>query len=174
MTHTRALGLLLWITLVVSTVFSTSCGVIPTTVTGGTGTSTYTFSMVYAVITSVPRCVDCHSPPSGSAVTAGSKLDFSTQALAYSTLTTKKLEGGTSGTACNSVSIVDSAGRVTMSGLAAVLFSDYNTTNDFAGATGCKPYTGHHSDLSLSSSEKSTILGWISDGAKNNLEFEIE
>lgn len=172
MKYQKAASFILWSSLVVTTIFVVACGQIPGSNQAGqtTDPAAKSFGSVYAVITNTARCKDCHTPPDGSGVTAGAKIDFSTKEKAYTSLTTLSLSGGTSGTACTLVAIVDSTGVVTKSGLAAVLFSEYNstTTVSFGGRSACKPYTGHHSDLALSATDKTNIIGWIEAKAPNN------
>ncbi len=124
-----------------------------------------TFTNVYNN-TLKSACVTCHDPSGAATVQNGVQLDFSTQATAYSTLTTKNVTGQTSSGICPGVHIV-SAGNPATSYLAAVLFASYAKAN-FGGVTGCTPYSVHLQDQHLSSDEQATIIGWIQNGTLNN------
>jgi hypothetical protein len=127
-------------------------------------TSSGTFSNVYSV-TLKTACIQCHVP-AGSATAAGVTLDFSTQTTAYQTLTASVVSGGSTKNTCANISIV-SAKNASKSYLAGVLFSSYNTSN-FAGVTGCVPYSAHLTDQNISSDEQTSIINWINNGALNN------
>lgn len=146
-------------TLVMAQILS-GCGQLATpTATSGTFTSIYTSTL------SKTTCVSCHEP-GGSGYANGVTLDFSTQALAYQTLTSATVSNPSEKTNCSGVKIVYPS-NASKSYLAAVLFSDYNA-NNFAGVSGCQPYTVHLQNLSLSADEKTSILNWINNGALNN------
>jgi hypothetical protein len=117
-------------------------------------------------VTLKTACIECHVPTGAATVNNGVQLDFSTQALAYQTLTAKKVTGSTSSGICPNVSIV-TAGDPTKSYLAAVLFAKYNATN-FAGVSGCSPYSVHLQDQNISDAEQTSIINWITNGAKND------
>jgi hypothetical protein len=123
-----------------------------------------TFAHVYNV-TLKTACIQCHVP-GGSATTAGVTLDFSTQTTAYQSLTTSVVSGGSTKNTCPNISIVLSK-DANKSYLAGVLFDSYHTSN-FAGVTGCTPYSAHLTDQSLSSDEQTSIVNWINNGALNN------
>ena len=125
-----------------------------------------TFSTIYTN-TLNPSCIQCHKPGTPAYVTSGVRLDFTTQATAFSTLTTQNASGTTSGANCTSALIpyVQSASPTT-SFLMAVLFSDHWSPSFVA--TGCAPYSVHHTDVSLSAAEKTAIVNWINAGAPNN------
>ncbi len=126
-----------------------------------------TFTAIYKnTIEGSAECISCHSPTGSATALDGVQLDFSTQSQAYLTLTSKKVNGATARGTCGSVSIV-SSGSPESSYLMGILFSDYGT-NDFAGVSGCLPVTTHYSILNLTSSEKTAISQWISEGALNN------
>ncbi|MCB0365170.1 MAG: hypothetical protein H6624_18910 [Bdellovibrionaceae bacterium] len=123
------------------------------------------FSSIYTNILRFHNCHSCHSPGGSAYDTDGVQLDFSTQALAHSTLTTKNVTGATSVGTCGSVKIVNTTPQTSF--LAGVLFSTYHISN-FAGVSGCTPYSVHLSDQNLSSSEETAIVDWINAGAQNN------
>lgn len=125
-------------------------------------TSPPSFTSIYTQVLVGQACVDCHSPGGDN---NGSQLDFSTQALAFSTLTNLKVTGATSVGTCGDVFIVGETPDTSF--LAAVLFDDYYQDN-FAGVAGCTPYNIHLSNQSLTDSEKANIIGWIQAGAPNN------
>lgn len=136
------------------------CGQTPTstpTLTEGTFTHVYEKTLKSA-------CIECHVPTGAAFKTDGVLLDFTSQAKAYSTLTTSSVTGGSSKTTCGSAKIVK-ATKVEDSYLAAVLFTEYNISN-FAGISGCTPYTLHLTDQNISSTEKNSITTWIKNGAK--------
>lgn len=125
-------------------------------------TTSGSFSSIYTTTIST-ACINCHVTGGSS---NGSQLDFSSKALAYSTLTTKHVTGGSSVGTCGSASIV-LAGSPSTSYLAAVLVSGYSSSN-FAGISGCQPYSTHLIDQNLSTAEKNSIIAWIQGGALNN------
>jgi hypothetical protein len=128
-----------------------------------TASSSTTFTAVYAVINN-QSCSQCHQP-GGSATTSGTPLDFTTQANAYSGLTTKS-STGTVASACNGVPLAVSS-NPTGSYLLAVLFADY-ASNTF-GKAGCTPYYNtHNAHFSLSSSDEAEFVSWINGGRKND------
>ncbi|MCC7404443.1 MAG: hypothetical protein IT288_08600 [Bdellovibrionales bacterium] len=130
-------------------------------------TDTTKFTSIYTNIIRFHNCHSCHAP--GGQVfdnpTDPVELNFSTEDLAYSTLTSKNVAGPTSKGTCTGIKIVNTTPQTSF--LAGVLFSEYNTAN-FAGVTGCTPYSVHLSDQNLSSSEKSAIVTWINNGAPRN------
>ena len=126
-----------------------------------------TFTNVYQRTLST-ACIECHKP-GGAAGAYGSQLDFTTKALAYSTLSTVVKSTVTTG--CSSVSlahtgnpsrsyILGTLGAVTGSPLAS-----YNTGFPAANG-GCTPYAGHTSNLSQS--EADSLVAWINAGVPNN------
>ncbi len=122
------------------------------------------FTTVYAN-TIGTTCTECHVP-GGAATSDGVQLDFTTQVTAYATLTTLNTTGASSTGICGGVKIV-TASSVENSYLAGVLIEGYHT-NNFAGVSGCLPYSAHLTDQSLTDAEKSAIVSWIQHGALNN------
>ena len=142
--------------------FLTDCGKIP----GLDGTpASGTFGSVYRTITTA-NCTQCHVPGGAATTDSGVQLDFTSQATAYSTLTSLNVTATSSKNICNGVKIVKS-GEPAKSYFAAVLISTYNTSN-FAGVTGCTPYNVHLENQNLSEAEKTSIVSWIQNGAPNN------
>lgn len=138
-----------------------SCGKQTQAPTPGTFTAVYTNTLSSA-------CIQCHVP-TGAVYSAGGgnvKLDFSTQATAYTTLIGVKVAGTSTVGTCGDNFLVVASGA-TKSYLAAVLFDDYSTAN-FGGQSGCTPYAVHHQDQHLSADEKASMVKWITDGALNN------
>jgi hypothetical protein len=123
--------------------------------------TTTQFTAVYQALSS-NNCISCHTP-SGAAAASLVQLDFTTEALAYSTLTTKTVSGTSSSGICGGVPIVV-AGNSANSYLAAVLIASYAHSNFYK--SGCTPYSGHLSDTNISATEQQTILNWIQNGAK--------
>ena len=136
------------------------CGLVPDTTTPASGT----FGSVYVALKS-NNCTECHVP-GGAATVAGAQLDFTTQSTAYTTLLSKSVSATSSIGTCGSAKIV-TAGDVSKSYLAAVLISSYSTSN-FAGVTGCTPYSAHLTDTNMSAAEKTSVTDWIKNGALNN------
>lgn len=128
-------------------------------------TDTTKFTSIYTNIIRFHNCHSCHAPGGSAYDTDGVQLNFSTEDLAHSTLTTKFVTGNTSVGTCGAVRIVNTSPQTSF--LAGVLFSEYNTAN-FAGVTGCTPYSVHLSDQNLSTSEKDAIVTWINNGAPRN------
>ena len=130
--------------------------------------ATPSFTSLYNNVFGTTNCASCHQPGGQAFDTDGVELDFSTQANAYNTLTSKNVTGATSIGTCNGVAIVASA--ATNSYLAAVLYDDY-ATSSFGGVASCTPYSARRQDANLSSlasQYKSTLIDWINAGAPNN------
>jgi len=124
------------------------------------------FTTLYTTTFQTNNCIGCHVA-GGSAWTAGSRLEFSTQANAYSTLyqatVTGTAEAGTCGTA-----LVVTPTNAAASYILAILPPATQTTN-FAGITGCDPNPlTAHSSVNLSATDVANITGWINAGALNN------
>jgi hypothetical protein len=130
-----------------------------------TGPASGTFSAVYTNTLS-QACIQCHVPTGAVYTVNQVPLDFTSQTTAYNTLTANKVKGQSSVGICGDVDIVK-ASHPELSYLAAVLFSDYSTS-DFGGETGCTPYSVHHQDQHLSADEKTSLIKWITNGALNN------
>ena len=125
-----------------------------------------TFSTIYAqTLGKTSGCANCHAP-GGSGTNQGAQLDFSTQALAYSTLTSKKVTGSSKSSTCGTVNIV-TAGSPSNSYLAGAVVGSHNV-NNFAGVSDCQPITDHINGNYASASEQEAIISWIQSGAKNN------
>lgn len=129
------------------------------------GPASGTFGHVYQTI-KTSNCVECHNPTGAAKKDSGVDLDFTTQATAFAGLSANVVTGATSKTICLNVKLV-TAGDVTKSYVAAVLISDYNKDN-FGGKAGCKPYTVHLQDTNLRADEKTSLVNWITAGAKND------
>lgn len=129
---------------------------------GKLGPPAGSFGDVYQnVIVSANCAAQCHVP-GGTATSAGAQIDFTSQTTSYDTLTTKSV-GGASSVGCGAVKIVKS-GDPSKSYLAAVLISTYNTTT-----VGCTPLNTHITGIAnLSETQKSSIVTWITNGAKND------
>jgi hypothetical protein len=119
------------------------------------------FTAVYQTLNS-NNCIGCHSS-TGAATAAGVQLDFSSQALAYATLTTKTVTGTSSSGICAGVPIIV-AGNASSSYLVAVLIASAAHTNFYK--SGCTPYNGHLSDTNISPADQQAIMNWIQNGAK--------
>lgn len=124
-----------------------------------------TFTAVYNQ-TLKTACIECHVPSGAATVDSHVDLDFSSASAAYTSLTTQYATGDSTPASCTTVKVVD-PGYPQNSYLAGVLLSSYNT-NDFAGKTGCQPYTAHLIDQHLSADEQSSLISWIQGGALNN------
>ena len=125
----------------------------------GTNSSTPasgTFGSVYVALTT-SNCTICHVPTGSATKQYGTQLDLSTKATAYTTLLTKTVTGAQSKTKCGNVKLV-SQGNAKNSYLAAVLFNDYGSVNNFAGVPNCAPITTHFNYQNMSPDEKSSIL----------------
>ncbi len=124
-----------------------------------------TFSNVYKTFQK-KGCTECHTP-GGAGFTAGSQLNLSSQATAYTSLTTLNVTATASVGTCGTVKLV-SSGQPNQSYLTAVLLDSYNTSN-FGGVTGCSPFNGHlTSSYTYSDAEKTSLVDWITNGAKND------
>lgn len=137
---------------------------------GDTGTKTATtattFTELYNNTLKVSvTCKGCHIS-GGAGTTAGAALDFSTQALAYSTLTQSTVAGGSSVGTCSSVRIV-TASDPTRSYIVGMFVTSYQTAN-FGGKSGCTPINTHSTAGYMSAAEQSALLSWINAGAPNN------
>ncbi|MGK5083388.1 hypothetical protein WDW37_08775 [Bdellovibrionota bacterium FG-1] len=126
---------------------------------------TANFSSIYSHLFKT-ACIECHVPTGAATVAKGVQLDFTTQALAYATLTSGSVAAIDSVGKCPSVKLVVT-GQVASSYLAGVLIQDYFKDN-FAGVTGCTPYNVHLSDQNLTADEKTAIVSWIQNGAKDD------
>jgi hypothetical protein len=150
------------VVLITALVTLARCGKSPTTAattTPGTFTDIYTNTLSTA-------CIQCHVP-GGSAAADGVTLDFSTQANAYTTLTTGLVEDGSTKPKCPNVKLVTS-GNPTGSYLLAVLVSNFYTGTSFDGVSGCTPNTAHIQLTAINASEQSSITTWIQGGLLNN------
>ncbi len=123
-----------------------------------------TFATVYTETLST-SCVACHDTP-GSGAQNGAGLNFSSQALAYSTLTAGNVTATTSVGTCGSVRLVVASSPST-SYLLGTIIQGYSSSS-FAGVTNCTPYAGHFSSLNLSSTQQNNLVSWIQGGAQNN------
>jgi hypothetical protein len=121
-----------------------------------------TFTQAYSQIIGQPVCVNCHQP-SGSATASGVNLDFTSQASAYSGLTSSQVSA--SDRTCAGVRLVV-ANNAPVSYLATILFADYYKQNDFV-VSGCTP-TASHQQYGVSTSDENVVIGWINSGAPNN------
>ncbi len=127
---------------------------------GNKGPASGTFGSVYTV-TLKTACINCHQP--GGAATA---LDFTTQATAYNTLF-GNVRGPIAVGTCGTVKIVVPSNPNT-SYLPAALFADYRTAgNQMKGVPACTPFITNH-NLNLSDAEKTSMITWITNGAKND------
>ena len=140
------------------------CGTNSSTPTPGT------FTAVYQNTLGSASCTQCHV--SGGA-NNGSKLDFSTQANAYSTLNPgiATVSGSVAAAgACKSAVLV-AKNSPNNSYLLAVIVSDYATLNgatNNVGVTGCTPYSLAQHNVNVSAAEEASIVQWIQAGAPNN------
>ncbi len=124
-----------------------------------------TFRSVFEAI-QVNNCAECHTATGTAFVEDGVELEFGNAASAFSGLTTKTVTGNISDGICGGVPLV-TANDLSKSYFAAVLFEDV-ATDDFAGQTGCTPYSTHHTDTNLSSLHQESIKAWINNGAPND------
>ena len=127
--------------------------------TPGTFTAVYTNTLKSA-------CIECHVPTGSATRDNKCTIDFTSQTTAFNTLTTGLVVGTVSKGTCGTMSLV-TALNPSKSYLTGVLFSDYVSQN-FGGVTGCTPYPLSVHNQNLSADEKSSMLKWITDGAKNN------
>ena len=127
-----------------------------------TSSSTATFTRAYSQVVGQPVCVNCHQP-GGSANASGVYLDFTSQASAYSGLTSGNVAA--SDRFCSGVRLVV-ANNAPVSYLATILFADYYKQNDFV-VSGCTPISSHQ-QYGVSTSDESVVVGWINGGALNN------
>lgn len=139
----------------------TQCGKITTTTTPTSGT----FASVYSILLS-NNCNECHIPTGAATTNNHVTLNFTSATTAYTTLTQNSVTGASSTGTCGTVKIV-SAGSLSKSYLIGVLVQSYNISN-FAGVTGCTPYSTHLQDTHLSSSDQTSLTTWIQNGALNN------
>ncbi len=123
------------------------------------------FTTVYTDTLST-ACLECHRPGGAATQTYGVELNFTSQATAYQTLTSLNVTGSSSTGICGGIRIVTPS-SVEQSYLAGVLIESYHV-NNFAGVSGCTPYSLHLSDQSLTDAEQSAIVSWIQHGALNN------
>lgn len=124
------------------------------------------FSSIYTRVLN-QNCVQCHEPQGSATVNNSTLIDFSSQALAYQTLTTLTSTGLSANinNQCSGVPLV-TVGYPEGSYLLATLFSDYHHT-DFV-KSGCTPYPSNIHGVTLSTSEKQAIVEWVRSGAVNN------
>lgn len=133
------------------------CGT-KTSAPSGTFTAVYTNTLSTA-------CGSCHLP-GGSAAADGVKLDFSTQATAYSTLVGTTVAANDVVGTCGGVKLVAPSSPAT-SYLVGTLITSYGgTAFETATGTSCVPYAGH--SVNLSADEESSLTAWIQNGAQNN------
>ncbi len=133
--------------------------------TASTTTVTSSFTSIYTNTLSSSSCKTCHQP-GGSAWDDGIHTDFTSQSAAYRDLTTLSVQSG-SNTSCASAKIV-TASNTQKSYLLAILFDDYTSSN-FGGVSGCTPTASHRQyGAALSSSEKTALVQWITNGAAND------
>jgi hypothetical protein len=115
------------------------------------------------------NCLQCHQP-GGSGTTAGATLNFTDANTAYSSLKNSTSGGFTSGNDCEGISLVNTTTPAN-SFLLAILSSEDSSSN-FAGRSGCTPYTEHHTNTAIrqaySSNVRQALTQWISAGAPNN------
>ena len=127
-----------------------------------------TFTNVYTTVLST-ACIECHKPTGAATLQDNVKIDFSTQALAYSTLVTGSptVHGASSVGTCANAKLVTPS-TVATSYLAGTLFSTYDV-NNFAQISGCTPYAGHLAmTLGITTDQQTSITTWIQNGAQNN------
>ncbi len=123
-----------------------------------------TFGSVYTKTLKAGNCVQCHD---GSNSAEYGNLNFSTQALAYQTLTQGTVTGPVAKGNCGGLKLIN-ANSPTTSYFTAVLFDEYATQSGFAGDSDCAPYATHRSEQNISADEKTSIIDWINAGAPNN------
>jgi len=150
--------------LILGAVLLTRCGSKnnPTTVSGVQPT----FSSLYSNVFS-KNCIQCHEPQGSATVNNGTTLDFSTQGMAYTTLTSGTSVGSFSNNngECHSVPFIVSS-QPTSSYMLATLISDY-THSDFYNV-GCTPYSPSAHGATLDSADETALVQWIQNGALNN------
>lgn len=150
--------------LILTTILLTRCGSKdnPTTSSGVQPT----FSSLYSNVFS-KNCIQCHEPQGSATVTYGTNIDFSTQGIAYTTLTSGTSVGSISNTSgqCHSVPLIE-PNQPTSSYMLATLFSDY-THSDFY-KIGCTPYSPSAHGATLDSADEAALVQWIQNGALNN------
>ena len=128
----------------------------------GTTSATATFTQAYSQVFGQPVCVNCHQP-GGSPGAYGVNLDFTSQASAYSGLTSGNVAANDK--TCSGVRLVV-PNNAPVSYLATILFGDYYKQNDFV-VSGCTPDSAHQ-QYGVSTSNENVIVGWINGGALNN------
>ncbi len=129
---------------------------------GGSSNSSNTASFSYIYSNTLNKsCTQCHT---ASVTTAqdSAGLDFSSQATAYSGLTSRTVNGTTARTDCSTVHLVVADSPSTSYLMGAITTGVFNVS-------GCTPvYSGVHDGLGLSSDEISGIQAWINAGAPND------
>lgn len=124
-----------------------------------------TFTDIYTNTIST-GCVQCHQPGGTATADNNVQLDFTSQASAFSGLTSENVNGSISAPKCPSVPLVVSADP-TDSYLMGTLFPDYYKDSNFDNSANCAPYQ-HGGQVNLSADEKNSILLWIQNGIPNN------
>lgn len=126
--------------------------------------SSSTFTTVYQTLSTA--CIECHKPGTAATDSNQVQLNFTTQALAYSTLMAGNVNGILTRGSCPSVKLV-SVGVPGSSYLVGTINQSY-ASSSFGGVSGCTPYNVHYSTLNLSTTQQNAIIAWIADGAKND------
>lgn len=150
---------------IVSLIITASgCGTSPST------TSSTTFTTVYTG-TLKPVCASCHAPGM-QGTTDGITLDFSTQTLAFNSLTNSGAytakDTAQSNSSCHTATLVVPS-NPTKSYLLATLDQTYNTGFAAAAAiSGCTPMSITIHNNTATAAEISEIANWIQNGALNN------
>ncbi len=133
------------------------------TVEPAAGTFTYIYTKTLKT-----ECIECHTPTGAATLEKRVAIDFTTQALAYKTLTEGLVAATDTVLICPNVKLVAS-GSPSTSYLAGLLLTEYYKSNDFADVSGCAPDSVHtEKKNALSTVEKTSIADWITNGAKNN------
>jgi hypothetical protein len=122
-----------------------------------------TFTDIYTNTLS-GQCVACHQP--GSSNNDESTLDFTSQANAFTTLTTGTVVGEQKAPTCGKMPLVI-ANDPADSYLMGTLFADYYKGSNFNNDADCAPYQ-HGQQVQLSDDEKNSMLQWIQNGLPNN------
>jgi len=131
-----------------------------------TSNVTSNFTSIYTHVLS-KNCVQCHEPQGSATINNSTQIDFSTQAVAYQTLTSLTSTGVSANlnSQCSGVPLV-SMGHADQSYVLATLSATYFHADFYK--SGCTPYSPSGHGATLSSTETQAIVEWIQNGAINN------
>jgi hypothetical protein len=159
---TKLLNCTLTLLLALTALLLTRCGTQDATSSGVDPT----FNSLYTRVLS-KNCVGCHQPAGSATQDSETQIDFTTKALAYSTLTGGNSTGISANinNQCSNVPLV-SPSHPENSYLLATLATDYHHDNFYNA--GCTPYSPSAHGATIGTAEKNAIVEWIKAGALNN------